>query len=57
MVYYGLLCGSFVGISMPQLVLRIKLSLLEFEWHAWRKLIGGQYACPNVLTCDEFVYG
>ena len=24
----------FLGISMPQLVLRIKLSLLEFERHA-----------------------
>ena len=28
---YGFLCGMFYGHSMPQMVLRIKLSLLEFE--------------------------
>ena len=29
-------CVEFlVGISMPQLILRMRLSVLEFERHAW----------------------
>ena len=41
---------GFVGISMPQMVLRIKCPCLNKS-----DVFGYQCVCSNILTWDEFI--